>query len=371
MSGTTGPVLRFDADRGVLAALLGLAGGSASPTPLSARGALEPPGSLSGSELGRLAELKVLTRAQASRRALSPAFRRAAAVLLEPATLVTVRLRSPFAELHAVLRFPGSVAAGGGVSLTPVDGRCRIASPISGEDVFALVDSGFLASVPAVEAQSFRAILDPTVAATFFGIVDWVRLGGGAPAREAAGLAAIRVGPIDLRRLLGWPRVFTRPDCFTPYLALSLGSGCGSGPAAIETAFQRLTAAGLLRSEAGRYGLAGALLDLAGPAVSIGAAVQWHELRARGTEGALASRVALALGEPPRMLLVIDAADGGILLTTPGSNELRKDFEEATGDASRPTATRKLRYCPQCRAELRPGLHFCPRCRTSLKPGGS
>jgi hypothetical protein len=366
MSDVTSPVLRFDADRAVLAALLELAGDSASPTPLSAGLALDAPGPLSRSELDRLTELEVLTRPRANRAAISPAFRAAAAILLGPATLVTVRLRSPVADLHATLRFPRSVARGSGVSLTPFDGRCRVASPISGEDVLGLLDAGFLSFAPAVEPRSFRALLDPAVAATLFGILDWARLGGGATAREAGGPAAIRVGPDDVRPVLGWKHLYARADCFIPYLTLALGAGAAPDKSEIESAFRRLGAAGLLTPETGRYRLAGGLLDLAHPAACIAGALHWHQLDAHGSEANLKSRVVLALGAPPRLLLAIDATEGGVLLTAPGSSESKGDFERAAREESPAGVKRNLRFCPQCRATLRPGVRFCSQCRSPL-----
>ncbi len=369
--------LSIDAPPGVIAALLDLANGA--DAPCAVRQSLGEPIALTSPVIDRLASLGALSSAQAKPSALSPVFREAARVLADPRSHVRIRLWSDRAEATTSIYFSEGGTAKPGVGLTEQGDRFRLTAPIEASALLNMVDEGFL-SVSQAAGQDFGALLDSDAARTLFGILDWIRAGGG----EAMGGdwtgPPIRFDLEAARRHHGAGVARASGVMFAPYLLLALGADRGFDRERWNSAARKLTRSGLLTEVPGGGALGSSIRTLGETTTALTGALQWEVTMRDETDGIVRqSRIALALG--PTLLLVLDRTDDGLLVHTPGADALRADVVAfAMGRRSRerrtpsavsarsqapPKATtpsHRSRFCRQCGGALRPSASFCSSC---------
>ncbi|MFP1632830.1 zinc ribbon domain-containing protein [Zhengella sp. ZM62] len=160
--------------RGVLASLLDLCGEAGDMSPRHLMGEAEP---LNPLQIAQLYAGGYLSKAAFSRDAMTPQFRRAARVLLDPRTNLTFRIwGSEDLCAESNVQFPGDVVDGGGVMLLPVSGSYRISAFVEPEDIIRdLAQALPPDSNRLVNPFLFEGQFDAAVAAVLFALVDLQR----------------------------------------------------------------------------------------------------------------------------------------------------------------------------------------------------
>ena len=163
-----------DVPRGVLARLLDLTGPAAemSPRPL-----MGEPSQIDPYQVAQLFGGGYLADTRIAEDALTPVFRRAAEVIRNPGTHLTVRIWGAddiCGETSMLL--PGDIAEGGGVLLTPIRRHYRMAAFVEPKDIISLIGPMLpLNEAAAPVPYDFEAHLEAAGAAVLFAITDLVR----------------------------------------------------------------------------------------------------------------------------------------------------------------------------------------------------
>ena len=164
--------------RGVLAGLLDMCGNPAEMSPRRLMGEAE---TVNPVQIAQLYGGGYLSRARMGRDALSPLFKQAANVLLDPRTNLTFRIWGA-EELCAEtnIQFPGNIENGHGVMLLPVSGSYRMSAFVEPEDIVTDLsralppgDGGL------VSPFNFEASFDAAAAAVLFALIDLHRAATG------------------------------------------------------------------------------------------------------------------------------------------------------------------------------------------------
>lgn len=353
----TAPALAFDAPPAVVAALLDLAAGNAAAgSPVRER--LGAPVALSEPVLRRLAAVGATTPGGAEP---SPALRRAVRVLLAARTRIDLRLWSSTTEVETSVHL-GADASEGGVGLTASGDRLRWTFPVTLEAVAELADEGFLSTTHRGD-PGFGALLDPDATRTLFGVLDWIRSGGGTPARDEEGSPVVRFDPdaACAHHASGVARATGR--LFAPYVLLCLGPARGFDRSRWQAASSRLIRAGLLAPVDGGLALGAPIRALAATSTALAGALHW-EVATRDADGTQrrSCRIVLALGSAGA--LALDRVPDGVLLHMPAIDELRADLRSLPVAASPRVGAR---FCRKCGAALRSGKAFCPACGAPVR----
>ena len=300
----TAPVLTAfpEMTPGVLAHLLDLVG---EPGALSPRKLLGPAAPLSPHALAQLYAAGILDAPADSGPALTPEFKRAARVLLQPTTHVTVRVwgRHPICTETSFV-FAGRVSKGGGVVFNRTDTFCRISGFANHRTVMELV-GGVLPAAGHGQPPSFDAHLDVGAAAALCGLIDLLH-------RSSNTAAAHTEGPLadDVVAYAG--RNWTTAGFGDLMAVLVPMCQAGDAPAASEVrdGLAWLITQGVVsRDEGGRYDVTTAMAPIVSATANLEGGLQWQRVTADADGTVTLSHRVFVVGTAPLVLSITQTTD--------------------------------------------------------------
>ena len=368
-----------DVPRGVLARLLDLTGPAAemSPRPL-----MGEPSQIDPYQVAQLFGGGYLADTRIAEDALTPVFRRAAEVIRNPGTHLTVRIWGAddiCGETSMLL--PGDIAEGGGVLLTPIRRHYRMAAFVEPKDIISLIGPMLpLNEAAAPVPYDFEAHLEAAGAAVLFAITDLVR-GRGINGRRISFAAHEISGYLAGRWCL---------TGFDDLLTYAQSAGMQSRPPAVfevDHALEKLvTAKAVRRITADRYTLTSELMPLVELTRGALSGFQWQRLSKGDNGEILIIDRTFVYGDEGLILQLVPTVDAQIYIAaTPaqavtdfvigeiaghiGRPEPVKPVEAPPKPTPRPKLARRPAppasegtLCLACGAALTPGAKFCAAC---------
>ena len=358
MTAPTG-AFALDLPAEVLAALMDLPG----PTPGSVcRRRLGDAVRLTDPILHRLAGVGAIELDEAGRPKLTPQLREACGTLSSPLSHVRVRVWQGDEGVETAVYFPDVASTRSGVGLTPVGDVLRVTTPVALPSVVDLVEQLFLSKTEAA-GTPFRALLDADAARTLFGVLDWIRSGGGQVLDAGAAGPVLQFDQDEAHAHYSSRMALSTGFLFAPYLRMILGIDAGFDRTRWDRAIARLRRVGLLSKAPGGLALGSPIRILAHTSTALERGLEWSVAR-RVSDGSVevVTRTILALGS--RLLLSLDSDGDDLVVHTPSVAQLRADV---TAVPAREEPTRRpAPFCRKCGAKRRPGKAFCASCGASL-----
>jgi hypothetical protein len=372
-----------DVPRGVLARLLDLTG---RPAQMSPRRLMGAPSQIDPYQVAQLFGGGYLADTRIAEDALTPAFRQAAEVVRNPRTNLTVRIWGEDDVCgETSMLFPGDIAEGGGVLLTPIRRHYRMAAFVEPQDIISLVGPMLPVDAPPRPAPfDFAAHLEAAVAAVLFALADLTRgrgLEGGRTSFSAHEISGYLAGRWCL----------TGFDDLTTY---AQSVGMQSRPPAIlevEHALEKLSAAKAIRQVAGaRYTLSPELMPLVELTRGTLSGLQWQRLSRLDDGATLIVDRTFVYGEEGLILQMSPTVDAQIhIASTPQQAVTDFVIDEISGHVGRPEPAGRAEAppkpakrqpaarapdaatCPACGAALKTGAKFCAACGARIGEAGA
>lgn len=326
--------------RGVLASLLDLCGKAGDMSPRHLMGEAEPVNPL---QIAQLYAGGYLDKASFTRDAVTPPFRRAARVLLDPRTNLTFRIwGSEDLCAESNVQFPGDLVDGGGVMLLPVSGNYRISAFVEPEDIVGDLAQGLPpGSNRLVNPFLFEGQFDAAVAAVLFALVDLQRVSTdrrqGFSSQDIFGYLDGQWGMTGFGQLLTYVQTAgmqSRPP----------------QPVEVDAALAQLEAAGTLRrSRSDHFQVSDDLRPLIDLTRSLVAGLQWQRVTRQADSDRLVNSRIYAYGDGGLTLCFIPTVKGCLYVGTVDYKSVL-DFvieevgglmPDAGGDAATPAEPRE------------------------------
>lgn len=352
----------YDVPRGVLATLLDWLG---RPEALSPRPLMGPVTAINRQQLAELYAGGFLELPGDGSYDPTPAFARAAQVILAPNTTVNLRAwRDESSCAETCLLFPENILEEDGVVLNQVDGSYRISWPVGRDDLVGLLGGLIPPVTGEAHAFDFEAHLDGPVAATLCGLIDLLN------EAETTGRHGI---PADqLGAYLNGRWGLTGFNSLVSYVTV-IGS-MPSPPALnmVEFSLSVLERAGLVEEKSGCYTISSALEPLLKSMPSVMPGIQWQRISDSDGNELLVSHRIYVFGNRGLILRFAPSSRGRIFINSVTTGELLDELVDELvtliprvkrdKPSSQQGETAGSRVCASCGKRHDQPRKFCTAC---------